>query len=634
MIPRMRKLVLISVLVFAGGFGEARAGRGGFRGGSFGGFHGGGYGGFHAAGAEGFHGGGYGGFHAGGAEGFHAGGYGGGGFHAGGFESSSFNRSPSFGMSHSYGGYSGMHDGGGANPYASHESSYRGGEYASGPYGGHYGSGYHGGSYTTQRGGTIDYGAAGRGGVGPGGTEAGRGVYGVSGTTAGGRSFADVGRVGGAVGPGGNAVGGRSNVGAVSGPRGTAVGGSREGFASGPGGTAVAGGRGGAAVGAEGGAVAGRSYGAAAVRPYGDAGAWAWHGGSYAGYHSGWVHGYWGGHYGGWGWGGYGLGVGMGMGMAAWSMGSSLYSGWGYIPYANPYYGAAGAGASPVYNYSQPIDTAAAPPDNSVTSPAMTAFDQARDAFKGGDYANALALADKAVKAVPGDSAVHEFRAQVLIALGKYDDAAAALYGVLSVGPGWDWTTLISLYPDVETFTAQLRALEQSVRRDPESAAPRFVLAYLYLTEGQNSAAEGQLRAVTKVQPGDRVSAQLLQSISKTNATGTGANPPAAAESKAPTPPAKAGKLEGTWTASPGQGSAITLSIAPGGKFTWKVDSGGQSHDLSGQSTYGASVLTLVPPEGNAPMVGEVKWQDDSRFVFQALGGGASDPGLTFSRSY
>jgi hypothetical protein len=32
-------------------------------------------------------------------------------------------------------------------------------------------------------------------------------------------------------------------------------------------------------------------------------------------------------------------------------------------------------------------------------------------------------------------------------------------------------------------------------------------------------------------------------------------------------------------------------------------------------------------------MVGEVKWQDDGRFVFQALGGGASDPGLTFSRS-
>ncbi len=645
MISRIRTLTLVSILVFAGSRGEAIAGRGGFHAGGFGGFHGGGYGGFHAEGAEGFHAGGsggyhsggYGGFHAGGAEGFHAGGAE--GFHAGGYGSSSFGRSSSYGTSRSYGGYSGLHEGAGSNPYAATGTSHRGGEYASGPYGGHYGAGSGSGSYTTQRGGTVDYGAAGRGASGPGGAEAGRGVYGVSGTTAGGRSFADVGRVGGAMGPGGNAVGGRSNLGAVSGQRGTAVGGSREGFASGAGGTAVAGERGGAAVGAGGGAVAGRSYGAAAVRPYGDAGAFGWHGGSYSGYNSGWVHGYWGGHYGGWGWGGYGggygAGLGMGMGLAAWGMGSSLYSGWGYMPYANPYYGAAGAVASPVYNYSQPIDTAAAPPDDSVAAPAMTAFDKARDAFKGGDYASALTLADQAVKSVPGDSAVHEFRAQVLIALGKYDDAAAALYGVLSVGPGWDWTTLISLYPDLETYTAQLRALEKSVRTDPESAAPRFVLAYLYRTEGQNSAAEEQLKAVTQLQPGDRVSAQLLASISKASAAAaaSGANPPADAEAKAPVQPAKEGKLEGTWTASPAQGSAITLSVVPGGKFTWKVDSGGQSHVLSGESTYGAGVLTLVPTGGNAPMVGEVKWQDDGRFVFQALGGGAGDPGLTFSRS-
>ena len=48
------------------------------------------------------------------------------------------------------------------------------------------------------------------------------------------------------------------------------------------------------------------------------------------------------------------------------------------------------------------------------------------------------------------------------------------------------------------------------------TAAPRFVLAYLYLTEGQNSAADGQLKTITQLQPGDRVSAQLLQSMSKT----------------------------------------------------------------------------------------------------------------------
>ncbi len=484
MISRIRTLTLVSILVFAGSRGEAIAGRGGFHAGGFGGFHGGGYGGFHAEGAEGFHAGGsggyhsggYGGFHAGGAEGFHAGGaegfHAGGaeGFHAGGYGSSSFGRSSSYGTSRSYGGYSGLHEGAGSNPYAATGTSHRGGEYASGPYGGHYGAGSGSGSYTTQRGGPST--TARRAAARPG----------LAARRPGAGSTASPGRLrAAALLLTWAALAARWVPGATPSAAartlvpfrasGTAVGGSREGFASGAGGTAVAGEHSGAAVGAGGGAVAGRSYGAAAVRPYGDAGEFGWHGGSYSGYNSGWVHGYWGGHYGGWGWGGYGggygAGLGMGMGLAAWGMGSSLYSGWGYMPYANPYYGAAGAVASPVYNYSQPIDTAAAPPDNSVAAPAMTAFDKARDAFKGGDYASALTLADQAVKSVPGDSAVHEFRAQVLIALGKYDDAAAALYGVLSVGPGWDWTTLISLYPDLETYTAQLRALEKSVRTDP-----------------------------------------------------------------------------------------------------------------------------------------------------------------------
>ena len=65
-----------------------------------------------------------------------------------------------------------------------------------------------------------------------------------------------------------------------------------------------------------------------------------------------------------------------------------------------------------------------------------------------------------ALAKVPNDSDIHEFRALCLFALGRYDEAAATLYAVLSVGPGWDWTTLIGLYPDVSVYTAQLRALE------------------------------------------------------------------------------------------------------------------------------------------------------------------------------
>jgi hypothetical protein len=76
-----------------------------------------------------------------------------------------------------------------------------------------------------------------------------------------------------------------------------------------------------------------------------------------------------------------------------------------------------------------------------------------------------------------------------------------------------DWTTLSGLYPDVATYTGQLRALEDRCRRDPKAAAPRVVLAYHYLAAGHNDAAVAQLRALITLEPGDRVARRLLASL-------------------------------------------------------------------------------------------------------------------------
>ena len=122
------------------------------------------------------------------------------------------------------------------------------------------------------------------------------------------------------------------------------------------------------------------------------------------------------------------------------------------------------------------------------------AFDRARDAFKAGDYAAALDLTDEALKGVPGDPLVHEFKALVLFARGEDPRAAAELHDVLAVRPGMDWTTMSGLYPDVATYTGQLRALEDRCRQDPKAAAPRFVLAYHYLVTGHTDAAVAQLK--------------------------------------------------------------------------------------------------------------------------------------------
>ena len=166
------------------------------------------------------------------------------------------------------------------------------------------------------------------------------------------------------------------------------------------------------------------------------------------------------------------------------------------------------------YDYSQPIDTQSAPPPAEVADPAVAKFDSARAAFGTGDYAGALQLTDEALKVLPNDATLHEFRALVLFAVGKYDLAAGPLYAVLSVGPGWDWTTMVGLYPNIDVYTGQLRKLEAFVTANPSSTAGRFVLAYHYLTQGNTDAAVAQFKQVVALAPQDTLSAQLVKQFS------------------------------------------------------------------------------------------------------------------------
>ena len=381
-------------------------------------------------------------------------------------------------------------------------------------------------------------------------------------------------------------------------------------------------------------------------------GNYGWHGNAYAGYHSGWVNGYWPGHYNNWGggWGrygyggygvggfGWGLGTGLALGsLATWAYGPMLYT-WGYSSYSNPYYdnspAVVVAGQPTVYDYSTPINTQSAPPQDDVRDQALQTFDSARTAFKGGDYAGALLQTDQALQTLTGDPALHQFRAACLFALGRYDEMASTLYAVLAAGPGWDWTTLIGLYPDVETYTAQLRALEAYLATNTNSAPARFDLAYQYMTEGHADAAVRQLKVVTSLQPGDKISSQLIQQLTPPPATPDADQVPASPTPDNNPPQGTAGDLDGTWTANPSDKVAISLTIKKDGPFTWKVTQSGRSNEFSGDSTLGENfLLTLAPKDGGTPMVGKLTWQDPNHFKFQVAGGGGpNDPGLSFSR--
>src|SRR4029450_13805302 len=136
-----------------------------------------------------------------------------------------------------------------------------------------------------------------------------------------------------------------------------------------------------------------------------------------------------------------------------------------------------------------PVEVAAEgqPPSSlppGVSQEAIKKFDEARAAFADGKYEQALKLPDEAAAKMPRDAVLHEFRSLVLFALKRYPESAAAIHAVIAVGPGWDWKTLSSLYPDVDTYTAQLRALENYRDTHPKSADGHFLAGYHYMTCG------------------------------------------------------------------------------------------------------------------------------------------------------
>jgi hypothetical protein len=120
---------------------------------------------------------------------------------------------------------------------------------------------------------------------------------------------------------------------------------------------------------------------------------------------------------------------------------------------------------------------------------------------------------DRAIRILPGDAVLHEFRALTLFAQGKYKDTATTLYAVLSAGPGWNWQSLRQFYPDTDTYTRQLRALEHDVKENRKSSADQFVLAYHYLVMGYNDAAAKLLDQVHALLPDDQLATQLLAAL-------------------------------------------------------------------------------------------------------------------------
>ncbi|MBI3864042.1 MAG: tetratricopeptide repeat protein [Planctomycetia bacterium] len=355
--------------------------------------------------------------------------------------------------------------------------------------------------------------------------------------------------------------------------------------------------------------------------------------------------------YGGYGWGGGYWGRPFGWGLAGWGLGALLYNS-GYLGYYNPYWGG-GYGGYGGYNYAQPIPVDYGNSYAVATSSGTSVDDMlnaAIAAFRQGDYDTALDISNQAISQYPSDAVFHEFRALVLFAKGDFRQAAATLHSVLAIGPGWDWTTMARMYPDIAIYTAQLRALEGATRQNPDDASARFLLAYHYTTAGHADAAAAQLERVVQLVPEDRVAADLLRMLRPP------ANAPATSPGQSPTPqppvenpnvgptnppvtdtPQNAPTIDpnmliGSWKASRDDGSSFSLQLTNDQKFNWKFTSPQQKvQELSGTYTVEKNVLALQQQGGGA-LVGTVTPQADGVFNFKMLGGPKEDPGLNFTR--
>ena len=316
--------------------------------------------------------------------------------------------------------------------------------------------------------------------------------------------------------------------------------------------------------------------------------------------------------------------------------------GWatGYYHYSNPYVGTTVVDNS-VYNYSQPIiiesqpetyseegDPANdAPPD--VSEKALADFDTARQSFYSGKYAEALISVNAAINEMPNDPVLHEFRALVLFAQRNYQDAAATLYAVLSAGPGWDWTTMNGLYPDVATYTEQLRALERSRDSKPNDPSILLVLAYHYTTTGYTDAAKTQLEKLVRLTPNDPLARNLLEQ-----------NDPDAepsSDTKLTKPPEitaeiDASKLVGTWKASRGTDSQFELKLGNKDDFVWIFSSGKDRQELKGSYTLDKQGVIELDMGADGIMPAQLVPQGNDKMDFYMLGDSQGADPLKFSR--
>jgi len=319
-------------------------------------------------------------------------------------------------------------------------------------------------------------------------------------------------------------------------------------------------------------------------------------------------------------------------GIAVWSVGNLIYD-MGYHTYTNPY------PAPPVQNtyvtYAQPVSVVAAanPPGDETAieiaeAKSSEALERSRIAFMEGDFLEASKTVDEAIGHTPGDVTLHEYRALVFFALGKYSDAAGVLNPVLASGPGWGWETMIGLYRDSETYAAQLRRLEEYAAGNSDKADCRFLLGYHYMVCDHMDKALLEFSKAAELQPADSISRQLRDLAASSLPDGGEGD----TEESVRPDPVPADQLVGTWVCERGADGKVTFTMTEAGDYTWAFMNGASSSELKGSYGLNDNGLLVLTGE-DSQMVSAIEMKDSSSLHFMLLGAPDGDPGLDFVRN-
>jgi tetratricopeptide (TPR) repeat protein len=348
-------------------------------------------------------------------------------------------------------------------------------------------------------------------------------------------------------------------------------------------------------------------------------------------FHGGWYWGHAPGYWGRWDylWDNYPAAAAVGL---TWWGANTLGSEFGCGDYYNPYYaeGQAISYEEPIVSLpveELPSDESASTLPPGVSQEAINKFDQARAAFLEGRYEEALKLTDEAIGKMPHDAVLHEFRSLVLFALARYAESAAAIHAVLAVGPGWDAKTLTSLYPDMETYTKHLRALEAFRNDHLQAPELRFLCGYHYLTCGYPYDAVREFLKAAELNPKDAVAASLAATLTPpdTQATATKQSSEAAAS------PVPSDEVTGAWGATGARDSKYSMNLQKDGAFTWAFSRGSKKEHVKGVYTVEGNLLAMEPDSGGV-MLAELSVKEPDTLHFKMIGGAKDDPGLDFKR--